>query len=101
MALLITPGELPKWVPGTVLCASDELGWKGVGFTRRFRESFGCTAHHFLVERRVDRARQLLLHSKTPVKEIASACGFADQAHLTRVFRERLNATPASLRRSS
>jgi len=68
-------------------------------FTRRFRESFGCTAHHYLVERRVDRARQLLLHSKTPVKDIASACGFADQAHMTRVFRERLNATPASLRR--
>ena len=31
MARLITPGELPKWVPGKILCASDDLGWNGVG----------------------------------------------------------------------
>jgi AraC family transcriptional regulator len=36
-----------------------------------------------------------------PVKEIASACGFSDQAHMTRVFKDRLNATPATLRRST
>ena len=31
MTALITPAELPKWVPGTVLAASDDLGWNGVG----------------------------------------------------------------------
>lgn len=27
---LITPRELPKWVPGQILSASDSLGWKGI-----------------------------------------------------------------------
>lgn len=81
------------------LAAAVGLGlWN---FTRRFRDAFGCTPHRYVVERRLDRARQLLLRSAMPVKEVASACGFADQAHMTRLFRERLNATPASLRRSA
>ena len=68
-------------------------------FTRRFRDSFGCTPHQYLVERRLERARELLVRSQMPVKEVAFVCGFADQAHMTRVFKDRLNATPASLRR--
>jgi AraC family transcriptional regulator len=35
------------------------------------------------------------------VKEVAASCGFADQAHLTRVFRCRLGSTPAQVRRGS
>ncbi|MFT3665429.1 helix-turn-helix domain-containing protein [Piscinibacter sp.] len=81
----------------------DELaGVVGMGvwsFGKRFRETFGTTPHHFVVDRRLDRARQLLQQGSLPVKAVASACGFADQAHLTRVMRARLATTPAALRR--
>jgi len=73
----------------------------GVGmwtFTRHFRESFGRTPHAYIIERRIDRARRLLAQSRMPIKEVASACGFADQAHMTRVFRAHLRTTPAMLR---
>jgi AraC-like DNA-binding protein len=33
-----------------------------------------------------------------PISEIASSCGFADQSHLTRVFRRRVGATPRGIR---
>ena len=68
-------------------------------FTRRFRQSFGLAPHAYVVERRVDRAQRLLAQGAMPVKEVASACGFADQAHMTRVFQARLHTTPAALRR--
>jgi AraC family transcriptional regulator len=55
-------------------------------FTRHFRESFGRTPHAYVIERRIDRARRLLAQSRLPIKEVASVCGFADQAHMTRVF---------------
>jgi AraC family transcriptional regulator len=64
-------------------------------FTRHFRESFGRTPHAYVVERRIDRADVLLAQSGLPIKEIALVCGFADQAHMTRVFRARLHTTPA------
>ena len=38
MPSLTTPRELPKWVPGKVLSASDALGWKNVG-QRTYRYS--------------------------------------------------------------
>jgi AraC family transcriptional regulator len=73
----------------------------GVGlwtFTRHFRESFGRTPHAYVIERRVDRARRLLAQGGLPIKEVASVCGFADQAHMTRVFQTHLHTTPAALR---
>jgi AraC family transcriptional regulator len=76
-------------------------GVAGLGvwsFTRRFRQSFGRAPHAYVIERRVERARCLLAQGLRPVKEIALACGFADQAHMTRVFQARLNTTPAVLR---
>ena len=73
----------------------------GVGvwtFTRHFRESFGRTPHAYVIERRIDRARRLLAQSCLPIKEVASICGFADQAHMTRLFQTHLHTTPAALR---
>ena len=73
----------------------------GVGvwtFARHFRESFGRTPHAYVIERRIDRARRLLAQGGLPIKEVASVCGFADQAHMTRVFQTHLHTTPAALR---
>lgn len=70
-------------------------------FARRFRQSFGRAPHAYVVERRVERARTLLEDGRLSVKEVAFACGFADQAHLTRVFQARLHTTPAAFRRSA
>lgn len=68
-------------------------------FTRHFRESFGRTPHAYIIERRIVRAGRLLAQTRMPIKEVASDCGFADQAHMTRVFRAHLGTTPAALRR--
>jgi AraC family transcriptional regulator len=73
----------------------------GVGvwtFTRHFRASFGLTPHAYIIERRINRAQRLLAQSCLPIKEVASVCGFADQAHMTRVFQTHLHTTPARLR---
>lgn len=68
-------------------------------FARRFRETFGQAPHAWVIERRIERARRLLEQRSLAVKEVASTCGFADQAHMTRVFQARLHTTPAALRR--
>ena len=70
-------------------------------FSRHFRETLGRAPHAFVIDRRVERAKRLLSQGDLAVKEVASSCGFADQAHLTRVFRCRLGTTPAQLRRES
>ena len=44
------------------------------------------------------RAKELL--SKLPLADVALACGFADQSHLTRTFRRLEGMTPAAFRRA-
>ena len=73
----------------------------GVGvwtFTRHFRESFGRTPHAYVIERRIDRPDVCWHRAVCRSREVASVCGFADQAHMTRVFQTHLNTTPAALR---
>jgi AraC family transcriptional regulator len=55
-------------------------------FARAFRQTTGVTPHQWLVQKRVERARELLLGGRLSLVEIAISCGFADQSHFTRVF---------------
>jgi AraC family transcriptional regulator len=68
-------------------------------FIRAFRETTGRTPHQWLLERRVERARELLRHSDSSLSEIAIACGFSDQSHFTRTFSQMLGTPPGSWRR--
>lgn len=70
-------------------------------FARAFKVSVGRPPHAYLMERRVEHAKFLLLRSNLPVCQIALASGFADQAHMTRRFRQTADISPASWRRQS
>lgn len=69
-------------------------------FTKHFKSTTGRSAHAYVMDRRVERARRLLSQGLMAIKEVAFACGFADQAHMTRVFRARLGVTPARLKKA-
>lgn len=69
-------------------------------FARQFRTELGMPPHSFLVNLRIEKAQNLLQHSKTSIAEIAFECGFSHQEHLTRFFQRRLGTTPAAYRRS-
>lgn len=74
--------------------ASRVLGLSPTRLARAFTRAYGLPPHRYLVGRRVDRARRLLL-SGTPAAEAAVQAGFWDQAHLTRHFRRTVGTTPA------
>ena len=69
-------------------------------FCRAFKTSTGETAHRYIMRRRVDRAQAMMLDSHERLCQIAVACGLADQAHLTRLFRRFTGQTPFSWRRA-
>jgi AraC family transcriptional regulator len=69
-------------------------------FNVAFRNSLGASPHEFLIRRRIDRARQLMLSTDMPLCEVASECGLADQAHLSRLFRRFVGQSPAAWRRA-
>ncbi|WP_256960345.1 helix-turn-helix transcriptional regulator [Streptomyces scabiei] len=64
---------------------------------RAFGAAFGIAPHQYLMSRRVERARRLLLDGMRP-GEAAAVAGFYDQAHLTRHFRRWVGVTPGRYR---
>jgi AraC family transcriptional regulator len=68
-------------------------------FARAFKKATGVPPHRRLIEMRLEKAKDLLLNRKTPLAEVAAACGFADQSHLTKTFRRATGHTPGEWRR--
>jgi AraC-like DNA-binding protein len=69
-------------------------------FARAFKQSAGVTPHHYLINRRVERAQEMLARTQLSLSEIALAAGFSDQSHLTRHFRQLLGTSPGQFRKS-
>jgi transcriptional regulator of acetoin/glycerol metabolism/AraC-like DNA-binding protein len=69
-------------------------------FARAFKQSVGVAPHHYLVQRRIERAQELLARTELSLSEIALATGFSDQSHFARHFRQMLGLTPGQFRRS-
>jgi AraC family transcriptional regulator len=63
-------------------------------FTQLFKQSTGLTPHQYVIQRRVDRAKQLLLEGKLAIADIALQVGFAHQSHLNRHFKRWVGVTP-------
>ena len=68
-------------------------------FVRAFKQTVGEPPYRWLLQQRMDAAKELLLCSRLSMVEIALKCGFADQACFIRAFRKLLQATPGEWRR--
>ncbi|CAB3763150.1 AraC family transcriptional regulator [Paraburkholderia solisilvae] len=78
------------------ICAAAELSASYL--IRAFKRCYGMTPHTYLIDRRVDYCRVQLRRGRT-IAEVAIEAGFSDQAHLQRVFRQFMAATPGQYRR--
>ncbi len=70
-------------------------------FNRSFKQAVGVSPLRYVFARRVERAKDLLSKTDTPISHIALMCGFAGQSHLTKVFKQHGGVTPAAFRRAS
>lgn len=75
------------------------VGLSPSGLSRAFKASFGLAPHAYVLQRRLERARQLLRGSRLPLTDVALACGFASQSHFTDAFTLRVGQPPGRYRR--
>jgi len=78
---------------------AEESGFSRNHFIRMFRSSTGFTPHRYLLQLRVERAKEMLRNKQVRLIDIAASCGFSSEAHLSRAFRGLLGATPSEYRR--
>jgi AraC family transcriptional regulator len=64
-------------------------------FSRLFTATTGRTPHQFVLQRRIERAKEMLGRPGVTVRQVARRTGFADAGHLARQFRRHVGTTPA------
>jgi AraC family transcriptional regulator len=69
-------------------------------FSRAFKQSFADTPHRYVMRRRMERAKALMLATNASLGRIAADCGFADQPHFNRHFRRLVGEKPNAWRRA-
>ena len=65
-----------------------------------FKAAMDVTIHRYILRRRVEHARQLLLQGDRKLSDVALEAGFAHQSHLAKWMRRELGRSPSELRRS-
>lgn len=69
-------------------------GVSEVYFRKRFTQRFGVSPHRYLLDLRIQRAKQLLAEGEQSVSQIAEACGFTNVYHFSRTFKSNVGVTP-------
>jgi AraC family transcriptional regulator len=107
-------GGLPRWRAkqaleyietklGSKIAIAEMAGLLALSeshFYRAFKQTFGCSPMTYVAARRVERAKLMMTSTGERLSDIALACGFADQSHLTRYFRRTVGMSPGLWRRS-
>ena len=105
----LPPAQLRRVVDYINAHLSDDLGLIELAavtglsphhFGEAFKAATGTSPHRYVIERRVDRARELLRKREHSISEVAYDVGFSSQSHLTFNFRRLTGLTPGRFRRS-
>jgi AraC family transcriptional regulator len=70
------------------------------GFCRAFKKSFGMTPRHYLVQRRIERAKTLLASSEWSITAIGLVLGFRQTSSFSAAFRHVTGSSPTEYRRT-
>jgi AraC family transcriptional regulator len=73
-------------------------GMGRTAFCERFAAHIGCPPHRYIVDRRIERARQLLEENESSVTDIAYRLGFSSASHFSTVFKRVTGVSPQDVR---
>lgn len=79
---------------------AQAAGFSRTQFVRLFKNTFACTPYQYVLDMRLQRARELVLSGETPLVGIAEEVGFSSQSHMTTAFVRAFGVTPGELRRT-
>lgn len=74
------------------------LGMSQFHFSHLFKQAIGTAPYQYLLQQRVERAKQLLKQTDQSIVDIALECGFNSHSHLSKQFRQFTGMTPKAYR---
>ncbi|MEM6253562.1 MAG: AraC family transcriptional regulator [Cyanobacteria bacterium P01_D01_bin.156] len=79
---------------------AQQVGMSQFYFSRLFKQSMQVTPHQYVIQQRVEQAKQLIQKGQLSLVEVALECGFSNQSHLNRHFKRLLGVTPKEVART-
>ena len=76
---------------------AQEVGMSQHHFCRLFKQSTGIAPYQYVIQQRLERAKQLLLQNKLSIAEVAQEVGFSEQSQLSRHLKRATGLTPKQL----
>jgi AraC family transcriptional regulator len=77
---------------------ADVINISPVYFARLFKQAIGTSPHQYVIQQRVERAKEMLSKTDLAIADIASQVGFSSQSHLTQQFKRLTGITPKKIR---
>lgn len=68
--------------------------------SRRFKQTCGCSPYAWLLNSRMELAKNMLLSSSIPISEIAEKCGFKSQYYFSTLFKRKFKCSPKNYRKT-
>lgn len=78
---------------------ATHIGFSQYYFCRLFKESTGLTPYQYIIQQRIERAKQLLIQGEYSIVDVALQVGFANQSHFCQRFRRITGVSPRVYRR--
>ena len=75
-----------------------ECGFSKYYFSRIFKKYTGKTFKTYLIDLRINKAKDLLLNSELPISQICYEIGFNDLSHFNRIFKKKVGCSPSEFR---
>lgn len=79
---------------------ATHLGISKFHFSRLFKKSMGVSPHQYVMQQRIELAKQLLVKADMSISDVAMMCGFNSHAHLGKYFHKIVGMTPKAYRQS-
>ncbi len=80
---------------------ADRLGISEVYLRKLFHEHYGTSPKQYIIDMRIQKARQLLENGTQTITEISEQCGFSNLYHFCRLFKAKVGATPSDYRKTN
>jgi len=85
----------------SLAAVAEVSGYSRFHFHRLFKAATGMPLYRFILIRRVERAKELLLFTNAPLTEVTCEVGFCDHGHLARHFKALTGISPSQFRSQS
>lgn len=84
----------------TVESLAEKMSLSAPHFQALYKEEFGVSCYEDVINARLEKARYYLKNTSLPVKTVAELCGYANDVHFIRQFRQRTGMTAGEFRKN-